>query len=153
MVVPRFARSWPVCKLCGHSSGEANPLNTPWRRGDVAQRRRPWAKYQKDAYVEVEGEQELLPAGKLCLPCLNTYRGLGAALSVACPMTSLSVCVCLSLSLDSLSRLPQAYTIATAASRNSSRIRCWSQNALKSFAKLWSSIYKGGTTLSFTGGC
>ncbi len=117
MVVPRFARSWPVCKLCGHSSGEANPLNTPWRRGDVAQRRRPWAKYQKDAYVEVEGEQELLPAGKLCLPCLNTYRGLGAALSVACPMTSLSVSLSLSLSLSLWTLSPAYLRLAPAPRR------------------------------------
>ena len=70
------------CKLCNETATSPNPL----RMGRGASLEpdplygghRPWAKYNSET---VDGVKIKVPAGKLCLLCLNCYRQLGRALS------------------------------------------------------------------------
>ncbi len=63
------------CKLCGQTAGSGNPLRLADRaENDKYGNHRPWAKYLPST---IDGEAVRVPAGKLCLLCLNCYRQLG----------------------------------------------------------------------------
>ena len=67
-----------TCKLCQQTAGSENPLHA---RSATYGSFRPWAKYKAHYVDDVKVK---VPAGRLCLLCLNCYRQLGLALSLSC---------------------------------------------------------------------
>ncbi len=64
------------CKLCACTAGSRNPLRLADRGGSETHGAfRPWAKYIDGTMGN--GERVRVPAGRLCLLCLNCYRQLG----------------------------------------------------------------------------
>ncbi len=64
------------CKLCTCTAGSGSPFSTAGQEEhEKYGRYRPWAKYVPGTMDN--GEAVRVPAGKMCLLCLNCYRQLG----------------------------------------------------------------------------